>query len=406
MGLAMIALVVLLAIRSSDPSPTRWGRFEIWDSALKVFAMNPIFGQGPGAFAGLYHVVKAPREGGVSRFLMDARYAHNEVLETLAAFGLVGFAFLLAWLIRLWPTKDQPWNRASLLGLGAAALNDFCFHTPLIALWGAAFLNFQKTEAREGGSQEPGISLSKGFLVLGLALGLFGPPAFIPALTDQFQTDLQANRLPLALRRIETAENLNPWDSRLTQTKMDFLEKLYLATGDETWKRRADEAQERVLELETTDGSLRFDEAERLTKRETALPTEDNLSSVKKAWDEAEQALPTNAFVKFDKGVFYFNQGPGKTGKWNLNSMTDGATAFGCFEQTIELEPNFAQAWYYSGICRIGMEENLIYMVDFHNAYDVYNRYKSAERIDPLEKLMVSLTPEQIEKLHYELGIK
>jgi O-antigen ligase len=38
---------------------------------------------------------------------MDARYAHNEALETLAAFGLVGFGFLLAVLLRLWPGQQQ-----------------------------------------------------------------------------------------------------------------------------------------------------------------------------------------------------------------------------------------------------------------------------------------------------------
>ena len=336
MGLAAVGLVVMLAYRSSDSSSTKWGRFEIWDSAVKVFAMNPVIGEGPGAFTGLYHRVKEPREGGVSRFLMDARYAHNEALEALAAFGLVGFVLLLLWLIRLWPGKDQPWHKASVLGLLAASLTDFCLHTPLMALWGAAFLNYQGPGPLGRNSYDPESpgarpSLAKGFLVLGIALALFAPPCFIPALTDQFQADIQANHLPQALRLIETTEALNPWDVRLAGAKLDFLEKLYLATGDETWRRRADEAQGQVIDLETTDGTLRFEKAQRLTRRNDARPGADNLSAVQLAWREADKALPTNAFVKFEEGAFYYNRGPGKKGIWDISTVNDGARGFPVF---------------------------------------------------------------------------
>ena len=411
LGTALVLLVGIVVLRVADPSSTKWGRFEIWDSAARVFAMNPVIGQGPGAFEGLYHRVKEPREGGVSSFLMDARYAHNEALEALAAFGLVGFAFLIVWLIRLWPGKDQPWNKASVLGLGAASLTDFCLHTPLMALWGAAFLNYPATGSNAKtalNAESPGVgfSLSRGFLVLGIALGLFAPPTFIPSLMDQFGADIQANHLPQALRRIETAETLNPWDVSLTGGKLDLLEKLYLSTGDETWKRRADEAQERVIGLETTDGSLRFEKAQRLVRRMDARPSADNLSAAQGAWDEAEKAMPTNAFVKFEKAAFYYDKGPGKTGKWDLNTLTDGVTAFMCFRQAEELEPNFAQAWYYTGLCRMGMGDGPAFLADFSKAYEVNDRFKSAQRIDPLEKLLVALAPEQIENLRYELGIK
>jgi O-antigen ligase/tetratricopeptide (TPR) repeat protein len=411
LGLAAIGLVVLLAVRTSDPSSTKWGRFEIWDSALKVFSMSPVLGQGPGAFEGLYHQVKEPREGGVSRFLMDARYAHNEALEALEAFGLVGLILLVLWLVRLWPGKDQPWHKASILGLGAASLTEFCLHTPLMALWGTAFLHFRGASPEGKKVLHPeapgaGLSPARGFLVLGIALALFAPRCFIPAMTDQFQGDIQANHLPQALRRIETAEALDPWDAGLAGDKLEFLEKLYLATGDDTWKRRADEAQGQVIGLEGADGFLKFEKAQRLTRRVDARPVADNLAAAQKAWEEAEGALPTNAFVRFEKGAFYFNQGPGKAGKWDIQTLTDGATAFMCFRQAGELEPHFAQAWYFSGLCRRGMGEYVSDLDDYRRAYEAYDRYKSAERIDPLEKLLVSLTPEQLKKLRYELGIK
>ncbi len=425
LGTGVVLLLGILALRAADPSSTKWGRFEIWDSALKVFAMNPILGQGPGAFAGLYHQVKEPREGGVSRYLMDARYAHNEVLELLAAFGLVGFTFLSAWLFLFWPGKDKAWNRVSALGLGAASLTDFCFHTPLIALWGTAFLNFKssndspprhqdtkKTRFLDIGKtssprETPFIApnLTRGFLVLGIALGLFAVPVFIPQVTDKFESAITANQLPQALRYIQTAQNLNPWDMRLTAQKMDFLEKLYLSTGDPTWKQRADDAQDHLTAMEGTDGSLRFEKAQRLVARYNLRPDAESLNAAKDAWEMAQRALPFNAFVRFEKGMFYYGRGPGKSGIWNLTTALDGAEALRCFQQAQGLEPNFAQAWYYSALCRKGMGDPN-YTLDEQKAYEVYDRYQSAERIDPLEKLLVSLTPEQLQSLRQELNIK
>ena len=409
LGIAAVLLILLVATRSSDSSSTRWGRFEIWGSAVKVFALSPIWGQGPGAFSGLYHLVKKPRVGGVSRYLMDARYAHNEALETLVAFGLVGFGFLLAILLRLWPGQQQVWNKTSLLGLGASSLTDFCLHTPLIALWGTAFLNFQEPDPGDSVGKEveiPGFSLARGFLVLGMALGLFGPPCFIPALTEQFQVDLQANQLPHALRMAETAEKLDPWDNRHTLRTADFLENLYLATGDEIWKKRSDQAQEKAIEMESTDGSLRFEKAKRLTQRVHRWPTLDNQQAAQKAWDEADQAVPYDAFMKCEKALFCYDHGPGPAGKWSLENLDDGAKAFIYFRQAEELEPNYAQAWYYSGLCKKGMGDEKGVRDDFEKALQVYSRYRDALRIDDLEKLLVSLTPNQLNRISFELGRK
>ena len=82
----------------------KWGRLEIWGSAAKVFLMRAPSGTG-WRVRGTIPTGKKPREGAASRFLMDARYAHNELLEALAAFGLVGFIFLAAWLSGYGPGK-------------------------------------------------------------------------------------------------------------------------------------------------------------------------------------------------------------------------------------------------------------------------------------------------------------
>jgi tetratricopeptide (TPR) repeat protein len=286
-------------------------------------------------------------------------------------------------------------------------LTDFCLHTPLIALWGVGFLNFRGTdsgETKEGVPEYHGISMGRGFLMLGIALGLFAPPCFIPKLTEQFQADLQSNQLPHALRMTETAEELDPWDNRLTLQTADFLEKLYLATGDETWKKRSDQQQEKAIEMESTDGSLRFEKAKRLTLRINRWPTFENLKEAQSSWDEADHAVPYDAFMKYEKALFYYDRAPGLGGKWSLESLDNGTKAFIYFRQAEKLEPNFAQAWYFTGLCKRGMGDERGARDDFHRAFRVYAQFRDTQRIDDLEKLLVSLTPDQLSRLGSELG--
>jgi deoxyribonuclease-4 len=56
--------------------------------------------------------------------------------------------------------------------------------------------------------------------------------------------------------------------------------------------------------LEKADGRWKLKNAERLTGRFFAFPTAEDLQRVQKAWADAEKALPLNAFVFEEEGIF------------------------------------------------------------------------------------------------------
>ncbi len=71
-------------------------RVVMWKATLRMIAAHPVAGVGAGAWEveiPLYQVSGAPTE--------DDFYAHNEILQLLAEYGLVGWAFLLALLAYL-----------------------------------------------------------------------------------------------------------------------------------------------------------------------------------------------------------------------------------------------------------------------------------------------------------------
>lgn len=389
--LVFLILMGLGVVRSFDPSPTKYERFGFWESALKVWCMEPILGVGPGAFAGYYHLVKEPRTEGINRYLMDAEYAHNEYLDFLAAFGLLGLLFLSILAYKTWKGMKVIDQKSAAAGLAAAAFVDFCLHTPLIALQGVGLL----TPGEKSKTQTSWISA---FLALGLALGLFGSAAFAPLLKQKHERLVAENKLPEGLETIETAERLNAWDAQYAWTKADYLDKLYFATKDPTWEQRSDEALDRSLKLEQTDGGRKMEKAERLTNRLSLDQDSKAIEKAEAAWGEAKMALPLNAFVFFEEGLYNLRMRQ-KTGTgWVSAKNGYGLRAFDDFRTASFLEPNFASAWMELGICRQGLGEASA-VNDYRKALEVYERWKDAERIDPLEKEMVSLNPQAIEFL-------
>ncbi|HVZ80673.1 MAG TPA: O-antigen ligase family protein, partial [bacterium] len=368
--------------RGLDTSPTQWDRFGIWASAWRVFARVPWFGAGPGAFAGLYHQVKAPRTNGVSRFLMDAQFAHNEFLEFLVAFGAVGVLFLLLFLVFLWDRKAKG-TSPSLWALGAAAFVDFCLHTPLILLQGAGLLAGDREKKKEEGSW------GSALLVGGLALGLFGSAAWAPRAMEQAKVLEAQGQLPQALRSLQYAEKVNAWDNRYTAAKAEFLESLFRATQDPAWASAADEAFQRSLSLEKTDGQGFLRDAERLTARLDQKATLEAVQSAEVAWAKTHRVLPFNAFARFEEGLFQLKKG-------------DREKALLSFETAAQLEPNFAAAWMRSGWILKAKGERANARYCFRMALQAHERWKDAERIDPLEKELIALPPEALEGLARE----
>src|SRR6185369_9251190 len=110
----LIAALLLsggILLHAVQPSSTQWDRWIIWKASIKSFGLHPLLGGGPGIFAGEFHRLKEPRTGGASRYLMDARFSHNELLEFLTAFGLIGGFFLAMGLWRWFKENKNPENR-------------------------------------------------------------------------------------------------------------------------------------------------------------------------------------------------------------------------------------------------------------------------------------------------------
>lgn len=387
---ALVALSLLGAIlyfrtmvfRGLDMSPTQWDRFGIWEAALRVWTRAPLFGAGPGAFAGLFHQVKSPRDNGVSRYLMDAQFAHNEALEYLTAFGLVGAFFFLVFLLHSWDRKPKEQGPA-LWALSAASFVDFCLHTPLILLQGVGLLTSNGRKKEEG-------SWTSALLVGGVALGLFGSAALAPRSLAQAGFFEAQDQLPQALRSFENAEKLNAWDNRYAAAKGEFMEKLFRATQDPTWAAKADEAFQRTMELERTDGQWVLRNAERLTARLDKNPSAVNIQKAQEAWTLTRRVFPFNAFAHFEEGLFEMKNG-------------DKTRALLAFETAAQMEPNFAAAWVRSGWLLKEKGERTDALYCFKKAWEVHERWKDASRIDPLETQLVSLPPEVVLSLTKEL---
>jgi tetratricopeptide (TPR) repeat protein len=389
---AGVLILGALGVHALQKSSTQWDRGMIWKTSLQVWGLHPFFGSGPGVFAGEFHKVKEPIPGGISRYLMDAEYSHNEPLDFLAAFGLAGMAFLMGLAGAGWRknrTKEKPAEgrqaaRAGLAGMGVGSFLDFCFHTPLVVLQAAGLLAREKRQTK-------GSSGTAAFLTLGIVGGLFGSAAFVPHLREQAKELEAGQKFPEALRRLEAAERLNAWDARPAWEKARFLEKLYLATGDTTWRRKADEALARAMDLERAGGEGAWDKARLLTARALRDRSGESFRAAVQAWDGAAKALPYSAFLQSEEGTFFLQTG-----------QKEGALQ--CFQKAVDLEPNDAGAWVNVGNLRRERGEEKGAKEACRRAWEIYNQWKGAEGISPLEKQLVDLPPPVLEILRKETG--
>jgi len=395
---ALILIIALSAYRYFNSSSTKLGRLDIWPSAVKVWSESPLWGVGPGVFAGEYHRMQAPRLDGVNRYLMDAVYAHNEFLDLLAAFGLAGFGFVLILVFWLFRRTVGEENKNALIGLGAASFFDFCLHTPLIALLGVGCTVKESEETRR-------LSYGAGFLTLGLTLGLFGAPVFCPLLIQQALNLTSSAHYPEAFRCWRTAVALNPWNENIIQGESDFYEQLYGITKDPTWKIKSDGAFETAMGLEKADGNLVFQKAKRWTNRYAWGRSEESRLTARQSWLEAEKALPFNAYVVFEEGSYWL-----KLKSLNLKPAGDSPPLYGenalvCFTKAVQLEPNFAAAWVNLGFSELEIPGPSLSRakVYFGKGLSVYDRFKDAPGLSPEEKQLVDLPPREVSRLRTEV---
>jgi O-antigen ligase len=370
----------VLWVHASQKSSTEWDRLLIWKASLKVWARHPWLGNGPGVFAGAFHQVKDPRAGGVSRYLMDAGFSHNEGLEFLTAFGLVGVLFAVPFLIRAFRGPGREREKAALAGLGLSSLLDFCLHTPLVALQAAGLAG---SAGKPSGENR---SWAAGFLCLGICLGLFGAAVFSPLLRDRAAVLKRENRLPEALRCLERACRLNAWDARNARAEGEYLDRLYAATGDPAWKERSQDAWGRALGLEKADGFLRMDRAEDLLGGLSPKSGPADFRRVGEALLVAQLAMPFNAFIYDDEGMFL-----ARMGKW------EGAR--GAFQKAVELEPRDAVAWARLGMIEKKAGRGSESRADFQKALEVYSTWKDAPGLAPAERRLTSLPPDLLDQV-------
>jgi hypothetical protein len=103
-------------------------RYDYWSVALRAFALQPVHGVGAGGWS-VYWL----RWRSVNEFAQDA---HSLELQTLSELGVVGLAFLLAFVVGLGFASRQAVTRVGPRAAGAAAgLVVYVAHSPLDWDW-------------------------------------------------------------------------------------------------------------------------------------------------------------------------------------------------------------------------------------------------------------------------------
>ncbi|MBX3748583.1 MAG: O-antigen ligase family protein [Opitutaceae bacterium] len=158
LGLAIV-VVGAVGVAAYFTLPTLRGRFEtmvresgewtrpiMWRGAWRLFSADPAWGSGAGSYNVLFEKHRP------AHFQLDAQWAHNDYLNTLSDYGLVGFGLFygaIAVMVGLglrrlrrvgWGQDDGPWGhpfvwRGVALGLAAFGLQLFVdFHLKIPAL--------------------------------------------------------------------------------------------------------------------------------------------------------------------------------------------------------------------------------------------------------------------------------
>lgn len=379
LGMALLVFAVFWRFVGNHQS-TPWGRLNMWKGAITIWESAPWCGTGPGTFEGLFHRVKEPQVGKVTRYLMDARFAHNEWLEGLVSFGLIGLALGLGVFVLVWRKALRPPGRAVLVATSVNALFDFIWHTPVL-LWQSA----GAVASACGEALPKTVSWGNAFLVLGLSLGLWGSAALTPFLLEKASSLRQSGQFQQALQTYQEAESLSAWDGRVTLEKAVFMNQLYMATGDPLWKTRADEGFQRVLEMEPTDGGFVLAVARKDAAR---VGLERSPEAYRKACDSfaaAEKALPFSAEVRRNEGDFAESQG-------------DFDGAFRSYRAALDLEPNDASTWVALGDLASRRNDPVEARFAYDQALKIHATWVDQE-IAPDEREMAVLKPEVLKRI-------
>ncbi|MFQ3670037.1 MAG: O-antigen ligase family protein [Verrucomicrobiia bacterium] len=199
-------------------------RFRLFDDAWRMFLQAPWIGYGPATFDFVHQRFHGPE------FQSRAYYTHNDYLNTLCDYGLVGLALvlgfvgLLAWSFRPPPESKSTARQTDLAALGYAvlaaslvhALVDFNFHLPACAL--TFFVISGLASSRTHRQQRPHICLPGNpiFILASIAAAAWMTTTILPAqrawnllpYSDEGLAELSEERIRILANRITAADPL------------------------------------------------------------------------------------------------------------------------------------------------------------------------------------------------------
>lgn len=151
-------LKAMVAQRGDRLIPNEFGdRETAWLATLRMVADQPLLGDGPGSRAKRLRLYT--NNGFVNSFYLHLQFAHHDLLQTAAEWGLVPLiGWLAIWLIALRAcVNDAVYSRGlllALLGVAVHGLVDFPLQVPALQMWTALLLGLG-VAPRQRGKQEP-----------------------------------------------------------------------------------------------------------------------------------------------------------------------------------------------------------------------------------------------------------
>ena len=141
-GAVVANLAVVTRFWEFLPGTSYWHRVELWHNTLLMWLSSPVFGHGIGSFDYVYPVFAERHLWLIDRTLLSnpvmlATASHSDILQLLAALGVVGFGLGAMVLVHV---KWRTWaGVACLCGLGVASVG-FPLQVPSSAIMAGAAL--------------------------------------------------------------------------------------------------------------------------------------------------------------------------------------------------------------------------------------------------------------------------
>ncbi|MBN1594820.1 tetratricopeptide repeat protein [candidate division FCPU426 bacterium] len=431
--LLMVALVFMLPFqtgrRLSDLRHYGGQLYERWQlstSALQMTANRPLAGYGPGNFSRAFERFNFPNIRGLSRFGMQAQFAHNEFLQTMAETGIPGGLFLL-WLI--WgvlahlrrqlrnPATEEDVNEdehliraaawCALTGAAVQALFDFNWHPPALFLWYMMLLGVAVAPSVRGRAEgeKSVLDLSawrkrvwemsrQPVVIVLVVLLLAATTAATRPLLSQYLEQLGiAHRykqdLKAADREFQRALAVHPFSAQtydqLGQIRIDF----YAMMGSENWFQLSEWAFRKALALDGLDAFIHRHLGSLYALKAVRLPEDQKQQQYNMAEREYLLALEKSP----RKALLYFELG---------NVLRDAGrmdAAEKAWMQAVELEPNYAAA-----LSNLGVVQEM--RGDFDGAESSYRKALKTKEIAPgaRSKYEMELLVLNWAVVHYNLG--